>query len=76
MIHGTSDKTVPIDATGRVAADQIADATLIEYDGSAHGLFAIEKQRLIDDVTSFLDANLGGGSDTRSAIPLRNEMPA
>ena len=76
VIHGTADKTVPIDATGRVVAKQVPGAKLIEYDGSAHGLFAIEKQRLIDDVTRFLDANLGGASDTRSAIPLRNEMPA
>ena len=70
IIHGTADKTVPIDATGRVAAREIAGATLIEYEGSAHGLFATDKQRLIDDVVSFLDANVGGGSETRSAIPL------
>ena len=70
VIHGTEDKTVPIDATGRVSASQIAGAKLIEYDGSAHGLFATDKQRLIDDVVSFLDANVGFGSDTKSAIPL------
>ena len=69
VIHGTADKTVPIDATGRVVAKQVPGAQLIEYDGSAHGLFAIEKQRLIDDVTAFLDASLGG-AETRSAIPL------
>ena len=70
VIHGTADMTVPIDATGRVSASQIAGAELIEYDGSAHGLFATDKQRLIDDVVSFLDANVGFGSDTKSAIPL------
>ena len=70
VIHGTADKTVPIDATGRVSASQIAGAKLIEYDGSAHGLFATDKQRLIDDVVGFLDANVATGSDTRSAIPL------
>ncbi|MEO7410494.1 MAG: alpha/beta hydrolase [Sphingomicrobium sp.] len=70
VIHGTADKTVPIDATGRVSASQIAGAKLIEYDGSAHGLFATDKQRLIDDVVSFLDANVSGGSEMRSAIPL------
>ncbi|MEO6579924.1 MAG: alpha/beta hydrolase [Sphingomicrobium sp.] len=70
VIHGTADKTVPIDATGRVVAKQVPGAKLIEYEGSAHGLFAIEKQRLIDDVTDFLDANLGSGSDVVSAIPL------
>ncbi len=67
IIHGTSDKTVPIDATAREAAKAIPNAELIEYDGSAHGLFAIEKQRLIDDLLTFLG---GAGADQRSAIPL------
>ena len=70
VVHGTADKTVPIDATGRVSAREIAGAKLIEYDGSAHGLFATDKQRLIDDVVGFLDANVSGGSETRSAIPM------
>ena len=68
IIHGTADKTVPIDATGRVVAQKVPGAQLIEYDGSAHGLFAIDKQRLIDDLLAFL-----GGStvaDQRSAIPM------
>ena len=72
VIHGTTDKTVPIDATGRVVAAQVPGAKLIEYDGRAHGLFATDKQRLIDDVVGFLDASLGG-ADTRSAIPLKQQ---
>jgi pimeloyl-ACP methyl ester carboxylesterase len=70
VIHGTADKTVPIDATGRVVAKQVPRARLIEYEGRAHGLFATDKQRLIDDVTGFLDSSLGDGSGARSAIPL------
>lgn len=54
IIHGTSDKTVPIDATARVMAREVPGAKLIEYDGSAHGLFAIDKQRLCDDLVAFL----------------------
>ena len=54
VIHGTSDKTVPIDATGRVMAEKVRDARLIEYEGSAHGLFAIDKERLCDDLVAFL----------------------
>ena len=73
VIHGTADKTVPIDPTGRVVAAKVAGAKLIEYDGSAHGLFATDKDRLIADVTAFLDASLGG-ADTRSAIPLKQEV--
>jgi pimeloyl-ACP methyl ester carboxylesterase len=54
IIHGTSDKTVPIDATARVMADKVPGAQLIEYEGSAHGLFATDKERLCDDLVAFL----------------------
>ena len=69
VIHGTADKTVPIDATGRVVAAQVPNAELIEYDGSPHGLFATDKERLIDDLLGFL-GDTGRGADQRSAIPL------
>ena len=69
VIHGTSDKTVPIDATGRVVAAQVPGAKLIEYDGSAHGLFATDKERLIGDLLTFL-GGANTGADQRSAIPL------
>jgi non-heme chloroperoxidase len=54
IIHGTADKTVPIDATARVAASSIAGARAIEYDGGAHGLFATHKERLTQDLMAFL----------------------
>ena len=54
IIHGTDDKTVPIDAAGRAAAKGIAQSTLIEYDGAPHGLFATEKSRLTSDLLNFL----------------------
>ncbi len=56
VIHGTDDKTVPIDATGRAAAKGIPGSTLIEYDGAPHGVFASHKERLTSDVLSFLAA--------------------
>lgn len=68
IIHGTSDKTVPIDATGRVMAKKIPGSKLIEYDGSAHGLFETDKERLCDDLVAFLGSN--DGAADRSAIPL------
>ena len=70
-IHGTSDKTVPIDATGRVVAEQVPGAQLIEYDGSAHGLFATDKQRLIDDLIAFL-----AGERTAASTESRTAEPA
>jgi pimeloyl-ACP methyl ester carboxylesterase len=54
IIHGTADKTVPIDIAGRKAALGIPHATFIEYDGAPHGLFASHKERLIADVLAFL----------------------
>jgi pimeloyl-ACP methyl ester carboxylesterase len=54
IIHGTADKTVPIDGSARQAAKAIAGSTLIEYDGAPHGLLASHKDRLIGDVLSFV----------------------
>lgn len=73
VIHGTSDKTVPIDATGRVVADQVPGAQLIEYDGSAHGLFATDKERLCDDLVSFLT---GDSSRIDQQAEQRQDEPA
>ncbi len=54
VIHGTDDKTVPIDAAGRAAAKGIAGSTLVEYEGAAHGLFATEKERFTRDLVNFV----------------------
>ncbi len=54
IIHGTEDKTVPIDAAGRAAAQGIANSKLIEYDGAPHGLFATHKEQLTNDLLEFL----------------------
>lgn len=54
IIHGTDDKTVPIDATSRAAARGIPQSKLIEYDGAPHGLFATHKERLTSDLLAFL----------------------
>ncbi|MBN8807260.1 MAG: alpha/beta hydrolase [Sphingomonas sp.] len=54
VVHGTSDKTVPIDATGRQAAKGIANAQLIEYDGAPHGLTVTESDRFMQDLLAFL----------------------
>ncbi|MDZ4814086.1 MAG: alpha/beta hydrolase [Pseudomonadota bacterium] len=54
IIHGTEDKTVPIDASARVAVQGIAQCELIEYDGAPHGLFATHKERLTKDLLDFI----------------------
>lgn len=54
IIHGTNDKTVPIESSGRAAAAAIPGARLIEYEGEPHGLFATAPDRLNADLVSFL----------------------
>ncbi len=56
IIHGTADKTVPIDPTGRAAANGIKGAKLIEYEGAPHGLFVTDKERLTADLIAFLES--------------------
>ncbi len=57
-IHGTADTTVPIDATGRVVADKVPSARLVEYEGSPHGLFETDKDRFCDDLVAFLGGDM------------------
>ena len=55
IIHGTADKTVPIDITARAAAKAIPHAHLIEYDGAPHGILATHKDSVTADLIAFLD---------------------
>ena len=54
VIHGTGDKTVPIDAAGRAAAKLLPNCTFIEYDGEPHGLFMTAVAKLNADLVNFL----------------------
>lgn len=74
ILHGTSDKNVPIEGTGRKVAEALPHATLIEYDGSPHGIFETDKERFCRDVVEFLTReSRGTTADTSaSAIPLTN----
>ncbi len=56
IVHGTGDKTVPIDASGRAAARGIAQSQLVEYDGEPHGLNVTASDRLTKDLLTFLGA--------------------
>lgn len=64
IVHGTSDKIVPIATSARAAAAAIPGSTLIEYDGAPHGLLASHKDRLIADVVTFIT-----GRNARVSIP-------
>jgi len=54
IVHGTADKTVPIDATARAAAEGIAGSQLVEYDGEPHGFTETARDRLTRDLLTFL----------------------
>ncbi|MXO73978.1 alpha/beta fold hydrolase [Altererythrobacter aerius] len=55
VIHGTKDVTVPIDATARAVAKAVPGATLVEYGGEPHAVFATQTERLAKDLVAFLD---------------------
>ena len=50
IVHGTGDKTVPIDPSARTAARLIPNARLEEYAGEPHGLNVTAKDRLTADL--------------------------
>ena len=54
VIHGTADKIVPIEASGRAAAQGIPGAQLVEYEGEPHGLIATAPERLNADLIQFI----------------------
>jgi non-heme chloroperoxidase len=54
IVHGDADATVPIDATGRLAARAIHGSRFEVYDGAPHGLFVTHKDRLTTDLLDFL----------------------
>ncbi len=54
IIHGDDDKTVPIEASGNRTAVMIPAAQYIVYEGAPHGLFYTHKERLNQDLITFL----------------------
>lgn len=54
VIHGDDDKTVPIGATGEVAASMISGAKYIVYEGAPHGLWFSHKDKLNEDLKNFI----------------------
>ena len=56
VIHGDDDQVVPIDTSGRASAKIVPNAKLIVYPGAPHGLTDTHKDRLNEDLLSFLKA--------------------
>ncbi|WP_345750810.1 alpha/beta fold hydrolase [Microbacterium rhizophilus] len=56
VIHGDDDQIVPFDISGRLSAEQIAGATLLIYEGGAHGLPDTDPARLHSDILAFIES--------------------
>ena len=54
VVHGTADRTVPIDAAARRVAAALPHTLLREYVDAPHGLLASHKESLAADVLAFL----------------------
>jgi non-heme chloroperoxidase len=54
IIHGTEDKTVPIEASSDRAAKLIKGSRYIKYDGAPHGLFYTDREKLNKDLIAFI----------------------
>lgn len=71
IVHGTDDKTVPLDQAERLAAalkKAGAQATLVKVEGAGHALGGPE---VLARVRSFLDKNLRGQNVVVSDEPIR-----
>jgi non-heme chloroperoxidase len=56
FIHGDDDQIVPIGAAALLASKIVKNATLKIYEGAPHGLTATHKNRVNEDLLSFLQA--------------------
>ena len=72
ILHGTADKTVPIDATARRAFKAMPNAILREYAGAAHGLLATHKEEIQRDVLAFITAERTARADAPHYAPTAN----
>ena len=57
IIHGDADATVPIDISGKAAAEMLSHSKMEIYEGSPHGLLATDQDRLIKDLSGFLSGS-------------------
>lgn len=55
IIHGDSDKIVPLETSGEKAAQLVPNNQYVVYEGAPHGLFYTEKTRLSQHLISFIN---------------------
>ena len=57
IIHGDSDKIVPIEVSGNRTSMMLPNAKYLVYEGAPHGLFITEKDKLNMDLIDFINGN-------------------
>ncbi len=55
IVHGDLDASAPIELTGRKTAALIPNSQLLVYEGSGHGLYAADHERLNSDILAFME---------------------
>ncbi|SKB73554.1 alpha/beta fold hydrolase [Dyadobacter psychrophilus] len=55
IIHGDSDKIVPIKISSDITSDLLPGAEYIVYEGAPHGLFVTQKERLNENLIQFIN---------------------
>jgi non-heme chloroperoxidase len=54
IMHGTADRVLPIDATGRRMHAALPQAHYVEIDGAPHGLLATHTSEVNRELLAFL----------------------
>ncbi|OXC72721.1 alpha/beta fold hydrolase [Caballeronia sordidicola] len=56
VLHGDDDQIVPIDASGRLSAKLVKNATLKVYPGAPHGMCTTQADKVNADLLAFLES--------------------
>ncbi len=64
IIHGDADKTVPLESSGELTANALPNAQYLVYEGAPHGLFFTEKDRLNNDLLTFVEEGFSASRAT------------
>jgi len=70
IIHGDSDKIVPVEISGRRAHAAIAGSQFIVYEHAPHGLFYTHRIRLNQDLYNFINGLPAAGNGEPEAVVL------
>lgn len=53
VLHGSADRSAPLEATGRPTAALIPSCRIVVFDGAGHGLYTSEARRYNEEIVAF-----------------------